>query len=386
MLFSSGPDQPDYRTLRLRGQQSWLNKLLDRHSPEGDGWLELNIHMTINGKKVEFIEGATIYTIAAASGVHIPTLCHKEGLHPAGGCGVCVVEDLDTGKIMPSCATVAVESLNLSSISEKVQEIRSSAIELLLSDHPADCDAPCQMACPSGLPVQRMLMLVAARDWEGAKKLALQYPFVCGDKLCDTPCERVCRRSKLGGAVAICAIHRSLCDDVSVKPAQKERPSHAFRSRMKGLSDEVMLEMAEEKGLRIFSCQTPIDREVSVYEAKRCLQCGCGRADDCELRDLCGSLGVKQGNATGTTREIVRESGAYGFKFDSSRCIQCGRCVRTMQQQSSDKIGPTCHGRGFDLRIGAPLGRSWHDMDEETVRICVAACPTGAMCIRGFNE
>jgi ferredoxin len=220
---------------------------------------------------------------------------------------------------------------------------------------------------------------VAERDWEDAKNLALQYPFVCGDSLCQTPCEKVCRRSKLGGPVAICAIHRMLCDDVAVDSVKKEPSTHKFRSRMKGLSDELMLEMADEKGLRIYSCSTPIDKELAVYEARRCLQCGCGRPDDCELRDLCGSLGVKQGNATGTTRAIVRESGAFGFKFNSSRCILCGRCVREMQQHPSDKIGPAYHGRGFDARIGPPLGRTWDDMDQETVNACVAVCPTGAM-------
>jgi len=101
----------------------------------------------------------------------------------------------------------------------------------------------------------------------------------------------------------------------------------------------------------------------------------------CDLRELCGSLGIKQGNATGTTRAIVRESGSFGFKFDSTRCILCGRCVRTMQLQSSDQIGPVCHGRGFDARIGPPSGRTWDDMNESTVQRCVDACPAGAMFI-----
>ena len=336
--------------------------------------------MTINGHTVEFIEGATILQIATAAGIHIPTLCHKEGLHPAGGCGVCVVEDIDTGKIMPSCATVAIESLNLSSNSEKVTAIRNSALELLLSDHPADCDAPCQMACPSGLPVQKMLRLVAVRKWDEAKELARQYPFVCGDKLCETSCEKVCRRSKLGGPVAICAIHRRLCDDISSEPVKKERSPHKFRSRMKGLPDEVVLDMAEERGQRIYSGGTPIDDDVAVYEARRCLQCGCAKPDNCELRDLCGELGIKQTDYTGTLREIDRESGPHGFQFDSSRCVLCGRCVRTAQGLGVT-IGPACHGRGFDARIGPPLGRTWDDMDLGTLRACALACPTGAMCI-----
>ncbi|MFA7172997.1 MAG: 2Fe-2S iron-sulfur cluster-binding protein [Kiritimatiellia bacterium] len=335
--------------------------------------------MTINNQPVNFLEGATILEIATAAGVYIPTLCFKQGLHPVGGCGVCVVEDLDTGKIMPACATLAIESLNLSSNSQKVTEIRNSALELLLSDHPADCEAPCQMACPSGLPVQKMLQLVAARRWDEAQTIARRYPFVCGDKFSDTACEKACRRSKLGGAVAICAIHRKLCDDLSLEPTRKARSARAFRSRMTGLSDEVLLELAEEKGGRMYTGQGPIDNELAVYEAKRCLHCGCGRPDSCELRDLCGALGVRQGSATGTTRAVAREQGAQGFRFDSTRCILCGRCVRATQLLGSEKIAPAFHGRGFDARIAPPLGRNWDDMEEQTLVACVAACPTGAM-------
>lgn len=341
--------------------------------------------MTINGQPVRFIEGATILEIATAAGIHIPTLCFKQGLHPVGGCGVCVVEDTDSGKIMPACATMAIEPLNLSSNSKKVMEIRNSALELLLSDHPADCEAPCQMACPSGLPVQKMLQLVAARKWDEARVIAKRYPFVCGDKFSGTACEKACRRSKLGGAVAICAIHRKLCDDISLEPEKKPRSTHTFRSRMAGLSDEVLLAMADEKGSRIYSGQAPIDDELAVYEAKRCLHCGCGRPDDCELRDICGALGVRQGNATGTTRAVARERGAHGFRFDSTRCILCGRCVRATQLLGCDKIAPGFHGRGFDARIAPPLGRTWDDMDDQTLVTCVAACPTGAMCTERIN-
>lgn len=334
--------------------------------------------MTINGQIVEFIDGATILEIATAADIHIPTLCHRQGLTPTGGCGVCAVEEIDSGKIMPACATIAQESFDLSTASERVNRARIAALELLLSDHPADCEAPCQMACPSGLPVQSMLALVAAREWDAARKLAQQHPFVCGDRFSQTPCEKVCRRSKLGGPVAICAIHRRLCDDLSVEPAKRERSPHQFRSRMKGLSDAAMVELAAEQGVRIYSAEAPIDPELAVYAARRCLQCGCGKADNCLLRDLCGELGAQQLDHTGTQRAIVRESTCKGFHFDSSRCILCGLCERTAQKLGV-KIGPACHGRGFAARIGPPLGRSWDDMELQTLIACADVCPTGAM-------
>ena len=334
--------------------------------------------MKINGQSVAFIEGATILEIARAADIYIPTLCHRQGLPPVGGCGICIVEDLATGVTMPACATVAIDSLDISTDSERVVAIRRSALELLLSDHPADCEAPCQMACPSGLPVQHMLEFVAAGRWDEARAVAHQYPFVCGESRADTPCEKVCRRAVLGGAVAICAIHRFLCDDRAVEKQKIERSRHPFRSRMKSISDEELLELADEPGARVYSGTVPIDQDVMIYEARRCLKCGCERPHNCELRDLCGALAVKQPPYVGTNRHIFREQGPGGFRFDSSRCILCGRCVRAAAELKTD-ISPACHGRGFDARIAPPLGRTWNDMQLETLKVCVDACPTGAM-------
>ncbi len=335
--------------------------------------------MKINGQSVQCVEDATILEIATAAGIRIPTLCHRRGLRPAGGCGVCIVEDIVTGATMPACATAAVETLEISTCSEKVRQIRSAALELLLSDHPADCDAPCQMACPSALPVQEMLEYAASGRWEDAERIARQYPFVCGEQRDQSPCEKVCRRSRLGGSVAICAIHRALCGEKSAEPETRERRRRrAFRSRMKGLADGALRGLAAETGVRIYSGATPIARDLMVYEAKRCLKCGCERPDDCELRDLCEEFTIIQPAYTGTSRAIHRECGPGGFRFDSSRCVLCNRCVRTAGAMGA-VIGPACHGRGFDARIGPPLGRTWNDIESATLAVCVAACPTGAM-------
>jgi len=151
----------------------------------------------------------TVFDAAKAAGIEIPTLCHREGLHPTGGCGVCTVEDTATGRLLPACASRADDAMRIGTATERARAHRKAALELLLSNHPADCEAPCQMACPSGLPVPEMLRLAAAGRWDDAAALARQHPVVCGN----TPCEKVCRRKPLGGAVAICAVHRLLAGE-----------------------------------------------------------------------------------------------------------------------------------------------------------------------------
>lgn len=341
--------------------------------------------MTIDGKEVNPGNGLTVYEVARQAGVDIPVLCHREGLHPTGGCGVCTVEDAAAGRLLPACATRAEASMAIVTASEKARAVRRAALELLLSNHPADCEAPCQRACPAGLPVPLLLEHVAARRWEEAAAWARRFPCACGPAV---PCEKACRRRPLGGAVAICALHRWLAGEREGVPPPEApvRPAPpAFRSRMTGLSDAALLALSSETGgRRLTTDASEVTHEAAVYEASRCLQCGCLKADDCRLRERCAEAGAQQTAFAGACASIVREHSTGGFRFDSSRCVLCGLCVRTAEKLGAP-IGPAFHGRGFDARIGPPLGRSWDEVPSPVLQACVAACPTGAMAAARAN-
>ena len=49
------------------------------------------LHITINGKPCEALEGQTILQAAKANGIYIPSLCYLEGIHQYGACRVCMV-------------------------------------------------------------------------------------------------------------------------------------------------------------------------------------------------------------------------------------------------------------------------------------------------------
>jgi len=335
--------------------------------------------MTINGTTVSISPGMTVYEAARVAGITIPTLCHRDGLHPSGGCGVCTVEETATGRLLPSCASRANDAMCIEINSERARAHRKAALELLLSNHPADCEAPCQMACPSGLPVPELMRLAADAQWEAAETLAQQYPVNCGH----APCEKACRRKPLGGAVSICAIHRLLAG-VKETPAPTEgkrpHPSKAqFRSRMTGLPEAELLSLAREKGTRAELTEgEAFTRQHAMYEGARCLQCGCQKADDCRLRDLCTEAGARQAAFAGERSAVVRDGNGQGFVFDASRCVLCGICVRTAATMGAS-VAPTFRGRGFDARIAPPLGRTWGDVAPEVLAACAASCPTGAM-------
>lgn len=74
-----------------------------------------------------------------AAGVEVPSLCYAEGARYQASCMVCMVKDVKTGQMIPSCATMPQEGMEVETDSEEVKELRRMGLELLLSDHKARC-------------------------------------------------------------------------------------------------------------------------------------------------------------------------------------------------------------------------------------------------------
>jgi len=77
-------------------------------------------------------------------GVEIPTLCHMkldnlEIENKPGGCRVCLVEIQGRKNLAPSCVTEATDGMVIKSSSIRVINTRRTIVELILSDHPAEC-------------------------------------------------------------------------------------------------------------------------------------------------------------------------------------------------------------------------------------------------------
>ena len=170
--------------------------------------------LTIDRRQVEVPPGATILEAAQKLGIAIPTLCYLDGCRPSTSCLVCTVKVLGRDRLVPSCATAAVDGMAIESETDEVHRVRRSALELLLSDHLGDCLAPCQLACPAQMDIPRMLRQIASEDLRDAivtvtSDIAL--PAVLG-RICPAPCEKACRRRPADGAVAICRLKRFVAD------------------------------------------------------------------------------------------------------------------------------------------------------------------------------
>ncbi|MFO8053559.1 MAG: NADH-dependent [FeFe] hydrogenase, group A6 [Bacteroidales bacterium] len=97
------------------------------------------INLNIDGIDVSVEEGATILDAAKKINIKIPTLCFHDDLCVAGNCRVCVVEQEGGAGLVAACAMPANEGMKIHTNTLKVRRSRKHIIELLLSEHNADC-------------------------------------------------------------------------------------------------------------------------------------------------------------------------------------------------------------------------------------------------------
>lgn len=99
----------------------------------------MSFSIRVNKTDFQAEEGQTILDVLNENGIRVPTLCHMKGMLPSGACRMCVVEDNNTGNLIPSCSQPAADGMDLQTHSPRVVEARKSITELLLSNHPDDC-------------------------------------------------------------------------------------------------------------------------------------------------------------------------------------------------------------------------------------------------------
>jgi NADP-reducing hydrogenase subunit HndD len=97
------------------------------------------INLVIDGIKIAVEEGTTILEAARKLNIHIPTLCYHDDLCVAGNCRVCVVEQEKMKSLPAACAMPVSDGMIIHTNSMKVRLARKHVVELLLSEHNADC-------------------------------------------------------------------------------------------------------------------------------------------------------------------------------------------------------------------------------------------------------
>ncbi|MEI7660992.1 MAG: 2Fe-2S iron-sulfur cluster-binding protein [Bacteroidota bacterium] len=167
------------------------------------------IKLKIDHIPVEVKEGVTVMEAAASLGIVIPSMCFHPGFTNHPSCMVCMVSDRD--RLLPSCAMPVSEGMEILTSTGEVLEARREALELLLSDHIGDCEAPCRLSCPAFMDIPLMNRLIAAGDFTRALHIVreeIALPLVLGF-ICPAPCEKACKRRAMDAAVSVCLLKRS---------------------------------------------------------------------------------------------------------------------------------------------------------------------------------
>ncbi len=164
-----------------------------------------------DGRTIQANEGETILTALKREGIHVPTLCHMEGLPPSGACRLCVVEVEGTPTLAPACSYPVAPGMKINTRSPRVLEARKTNVELLLSNHPDDC-LYCSRNGKCDLQGLAMEMGIRQRLYRGKKtthEMDVSSPSILRDPdkciLCGR-CVRVCE--EVQGVSAIDFINR----------------------------------------------------------------------------------------------------------------------------------------------------------------------------------
>ena len=90
------------------------------------------VNAKINGIPVQVAEGTSILDAARKVEVKIPTLCENDDLEPWAACGICVVKNEKSPKLIRACCTPIDEGMSIITNDAELVATRKTVIELIL--------------------------------------------------------------------------------------------------------------------------------------------------------------------------------------------------------------------------------------------------------------
>ena len=312
------------------------------------------MRISVNNKDISVSGQRPLIEELREIGINVPSMCYAEGKEHQPSCMVCMVKDLRTGQMVPSCSTMPYEGMQIETDSDEVKELRRLSLELLLSDHRADCEGPCSIVCQRGIDVAGVINLYDLGKLDEARELL-------GGVSCEgckAPCEKACRRSTVDEGVKIREILGSLLEDNqhSSQTSKSSSITSKFNSRLGRFTDKEKLRLKE------------------IYtQPSRCLHCACDGKEKCKLRKYSTEAGIKVTRYGLQSSLPVKEQIPVigNLVYEPAKCIRCGLCV----YNSND--GFTFERRGFDMRVVVPEESKNHISDK-----IAELCPTGALVLK----
>ncbi len=193
-----------------------------------DEVIRVTCEISINNRKYMVSKDITVLEACEQAGMEIPTLCRESRREkPFTSCFICVVEVEGLPRFVPACGTKVRDGLKIRLDSENVYRARKTGLELLLSDHNADCKPPCHWKCPAHADVQGYVNAIANGEFKTSIEILrrrIPLPASLG-RVCPHPCEDDCRRENVDKPISIKNLKRFVSDwDLENGPFMPEIP------------------------------------------------------------------------------------------------------------------------------------------------------------------
>jgi len=198
-------------------------------------------------------------------------------------------------------------------------------------------------------------------------------------------------RAVAAGRIAASSIHQYLTGQaVTGEPAMA-----AIAMQPVDDAERAAIFRAIESAARVRTTEIPLERRLASFdevehalphqdalrEARRCLSCGCRKADCCLVRSLATEYAVDVYRFAGQRRRFSQDVSHPEIVYEPGKCIGCDACVR-LAAAAGEELGLAMIGRGFDVTVAVPFGRPLSEGLRHAAQICAAACPTGALALR----
>ena len=122
----------------------------------------------------------------------------------------------------------------------------------------------------------------------------------------------------------------------------------------------------------------PLSLPIASQQAHRCLSCGCAAQGSCKLERYAIMYGAETARYQSDRRAFVQVNRSGSVIYEPGKCINCELCIK-IAAESSDALGLTFVGRGFDVRVGVPFHGTMEEALGDMAAKCIAACLTGAL-------
>lgn len=104
----------------------------------------------------------------------------------------------------------------------------------------------------------------------------------------------------------------------------------------------------------------------------------CSRNKSCELQNLADELRIDEIPFEPNREKITYDDLSVSIVRDTSKCIQCGRCIATCRDVQGVGVLDFSN-RGIDTEVVTPFNKSIAETDCISCGQCIAACPVAAL-------